>query len=117
MMIDWGRVLPVMVSIGVIITVAILRDYSRNFAAVAAVMPLNIPLGMWIVYAGAENRQQAMTDFSNALVVNIIPTMIFLLIAWQGSRAGWSLMPVIISGYAGWGIGLALIFFLRGIMM
>lgn len=110
------RLLPVIVSIGVIIAVAILREYSRNFAAVAAVMPLNIPLGMWIVYAGAENRQEAITDFSNALLVNIIPTLIFLLIAWQGARAGWGLLPVIISGYAGWGITLAFVFFLRGLM-
>lgn len=93
MILDWNRILPVVVSILVIIAVAILRNYSKNFAAIAAVMPLNIPLGMWIVYAGAENKKETMTDFSGALLINIIPTFIFMIVAWQSARVGWSLAP------------------------
>ena len=52
MSIDWQRVLPVAVSIGIIIAVAVLRQYSKTFAAIAATMPINVPLALWIIYSG-----------------------------------------------------------------
>jgi positive regulator of sigma E activity len=116
MTIAWDKVLPVIVSIGVIILVAILRQYSRQFAAIAATMPLNIPLGMWIVYAGAEDKQAALSDFSQAVLVNIIPTVIFMIVAWQTTRAGWDLMPTIALGYVAWAISLVCILLLRRIL-
>jgi hypothetical protein len=54
MQIDVQRILPVLVSILIIISVAVLRQYSKTFAAIAATMPINIPLGLWIVYAGEQ---------------------------------------------------------------
>jgi hypothetical protein len=110
MSIDWSRVAPVLISIGIIILIAIVRQYSRTFAAIAATMPLNIPLGMWIVYSGSEDRQSAMTEFSQAAAMNIIPTVVFLIVAWQLSRAGYSVIPTIVIGYIAWAICLGLIF-------
>src|SRR5690606_17298590 len=95
MAIDWGRVLPVLVSIGIIIMIAIVREYSRTFAAITATMPLNIPLGLWLIYGAAEDKQTALTEFSQALFINLIPTMIFILIAWQAAKAGWGLLGII----------------------
>ncbi len=46
MTIDWSRVTPVLISIGIIIGIAILRQYSKTIAAIAATMPINIPLRM-----------------------------------------------------------------------
>ena len=113
MALSWNRILPVIVSILIIIAIAILRNYSKTFAAIAAVMPINIPLGMWIVYAGEENKQAALSDFSEALLLNIIPTLVFMLVAWQTTRAGWDLVPTIVTGYMGWAVALALVFFIR----
>lgn len=114
MTLDWQRTLPVIVSILIIIGIAILRQYSKMFAAIIAVMPINVPLGMWIVYAGEEDGQAALQEFSNALFVNIIPTLAFLVVAWQATRIGWGLVPTITAGYLAWGIGVGLILLLRG---
>ena len=116
MSIDWSRVAPVLISIGIIILIAIVRQYSKTFAAIAATMPLNIPLGMWIVYSGSEDRQAAMTEFSQAAAMNIIPTLVFLIVAWQLSKAGYSVIPTIVIGYITWAICLGLIFLIRALV-
>jgi len=104
MVIDWGKVAPVIVSIIIIIAVAILRQYSRPFAAIAATMPINIPLALWIVSSGEDTAGMAV--FSKTLVFNMIPTVIFIFIAWLAFRAGWTLVPSIVVGYVAWGIGM-----------
>ncbi|NWG16567.1 MAG: hypothetical protein HXY41_08025 [Chloroflexi bacterium] len=111
MEIPWQRVLPVLVSIAIIILVAILREYSKTLAAITATMPINVPLALWIIYA-AEG-QPAMMSFTEALLINIWPTIIFLIIAWLAARAGWGLLPILVAGYLGWGISLGLILFVR----
>lgn len=113
MVIQWEKIAPVIVSIGVIIAIAVLRNYSKTVAAIAAVMPLNIPLGMWIVYAGAEDKQETLTQFNAALFINIIPTMFFMLVAWRVSRAGYGLVPTVAAGYAVWFVGLLIVMWLR----
>lgn len=113
MTIDWQKTLPVLVSIGIIIAIAVLRQYSKTLAAIIAVMPINIPLGMWIVYAGDDNKQQALTDFSQALFVNILPTLAFMLVAWQMARGGYGLVATIAAGYAVWAVGLGVIFLIQ----
>lgn len=72
-----AKILPVIVSIIIIICIAILREYSRTFAAIAATMPLNIPLGLWLIYSGADDKAQSAEEFTSAVLINIIPTIIF----------------------------------------
>src|ERR1051326_9194653 len=81
MYIDWSRIAPVLVSIAIIIVIAIVRQCSQTLAAITVTMPLNIPLGMWIVYSGSDNHQAAMSEFSEAAMMNIIPTVVFLIVA------------------------------------
>ena len=109
----WAKILPVVVSICIIILVAVLREYSRTVAAIAATMPLNIPLGMWLIYSAAEDQQAAMTEFTSAILINIIPTLFFMVIAWQGARSGWKLLPTIGAGYTAWALILGATFLLR----
>lgn len=113
MTIVWSKLLPVIVSIGIIIAIAIMREYSRALSAIFATMPLNIPLGMWIVYAGAEDPQAELAQFSEAVLLNILPTIGFMLVAWQTTRSGWGLLSSILAGYGAWAVGLALVFALR----
>jgi len=115
MSIDWSRIAPVLISIGIIILIAILRQYSKTFAAIAVTMPVNIPLGMWIVYSGSEDHQAAMAEFSQAAVMNIIPTVVFLIVAWQLSKAGYSAVATIILGYIAWAICLGLIYLIHAL--
>ena len=113
MLINWAKLLPVIISIAIIITVAILREYSKAFAAIAATMPINIPLAMWIIVGGQENQSQALAEFSRALMINFVPTVLFMIVAWQMAKAGYGLIPTVASGYLVWGISILTIFGLR----
>lgn len=112
MEIVWARVLPVIVSIVIIIAVAIVREYSKTLAAVLVTMPLNIPLGLWLIYAGGDSATQ-MEPFARSLMFNILPTIVFLVIAWLAAKAGWGIVPILVAGYAGWGVGLGLVLIVR----
>jgi hypothetical protein len=112
MTIDWQRIAPVIVSIIVIIAVAVLRNYSKTFAAIAATMPINVPLALWIVFAGDDDLT-IRTTFTEGMLIGIFPTAVFLAVAWIVVRAGWSLIPVLIVGYIAWGVSLAALLLLR----
>jgi hypothetical protein len=106
----------VAVSIGIIILVAILREYSRTLASIVATMPINVPLALWIIYSGANGSRAVMEQFAELVFINIWPSMVFVLIVWLAARAGWSLVPMLLAGYAGWGAGLGVIFLLRQLL-
>ncbi|MBZ0299134.1 MAG: hypothetical protein K8J31_05310 [Anaerolineae bacterium] len=112
MSIAWERVLPVLVSIGVIITVAIVRQYSRTFAAIAATMPINVPLALWIVFS-ADQNPASRAAFSEGLLIGILPTVLFLIVSFFVVRAGWPLVPTIVAGYVAWGAALGILLLLR----
>lgn len=111
MTIDWQRVFPVIASILIIISVAIVRHYSKALAPILATMPINIPLAMWILYD--PNDQGGMTQFIRDMSINMMPTLVFLVIAWLASRAGWAIVPTIVVGYVGWGIALGALLLAR----
>lgn len=107
------QVLPVLISIAVIIVVAILRNTSRPLAAILSTMPLTIPLSLWVVYTGVGGDRQAMTEFTRALSLAILPTVGFTIVVWLAARAGWRLGPMLIAGYATWTVGLGLVWLAR----
>lgn len=102
--IEWRNILPVLISIGVILLVAVLRNYSRTLAAITATMPINIPLALWIVHSAAPDDKAGMITFSEGLVIGLIPTFAFLLVAWLAARAELSLAVMIGGSYAAWGV-------------
>lgn len=112
--IDWNRVLPVLVSIGVIVSVAVLRNYSKQFAAIAATMPINIPLGLWIIYAGEGGNNAQVQAFAQSIAINMIPTILFAIVAYVALKAGWSLIPTLALGYVVWGLSLGFSYWVRG---
>lgn len=112
MTIAWERVLPVIVSIGVIIVVAVVRQYSRTFAAIAATMPINVPLALWIVFSGDEDPVSRVA-FAEGLLIGIFPTVAFLIVSVLVVRAGWALVPTIVAGYVAWGVALGILLLLR----
>jgi hypothetical protein len=115
MSIDWQRVLPVLVSIGIIISVAILRQYSKTFAAIAATMPINVPLALWIVYSGGDSDRDGTFSFFETMLVTLPATFVFIVAAYIAARAGWGLAPMILVGYLAWGASLLLLLPLRGL--
>ncbi|MCC6957086.1 MAG: hypothetical protein IT316_09875 [Anaerolineales bacterium] len=100
-------ILPVMISILVIITVAVVQKQSKLIAAVTATMPVTIPLSLWIVYAGAGGNPLAMQEFTRGMLNGIIPTVAFVVAIWLGARVGMKLTALIILGYAAWAVTLA----------
>lgn len=115
MEIAWARVLPVIVSIIIIITIAIVREYSKALAAVLSTMPINIALALWIVYSG-DSSTATMEPFARSLMLNILPTLLFLLVAWLAARAGWGLVPILVAGYVSWAVGLGVLLLIRQIL-
>lgn len=114
MTIDWQRVLPVVVSIGIIISVAVLRQYSKTFAAIAATMPINVPLALWIVYSGGgDTDREGTLRFFETMLVTLPATIVFIIAAYIAARAGWGLVPMVLVGYLGWGVALLLLLPLR----
>ena len=114
MTINWQRLLPVIISIILIIAIGILRHYSRTFAAIAATMPINITLGLWIVYDGSDPI--GMRQFYNTMVIGMPPTLLFVLVTWLAARAGWGLIPMLLAGYVTWAVALLIALGLRHLL-
>jgi hypothetical protein len=106
-------ILPVLLSIVVIILVAVLEKQSKIAAAVTATMPIGATLALWIVYSANQGDKNTMEQFSTGLMVGIVPTIAFLVAAWVSTRAGLKLVPMLLVGYAVWGVVLGLILTLR----
>lgn len=102
-------VIPVILSIAIIILVAILERHSRWLAAITATMPVGAPLALWIVYASSKGESTAVSDFSFNMFLGLLPTLGFLVVAWIAARSGWRLVPILVSGYSAWGVGLILL--------
>lgn len=109
---DWQKILPVIFSIVIIITIAIVRAYSKTFAAIVSTMPINIALSMWIIYSAEDSKPESFASFMQSMLQGIIPTVIFVFVAWLAARAGWELWQVLLMSYTVWAISLGLIFWL-----
>jgi hypothetical protein len=105
------QVIPVVISILLIIVIAIVRAKSETLAAITATMPVTIPLSLWIVYAGSAGDPLTVTNFVEGLLVTMIANIFFVVAIWIAARAQWSLVPMLIVGYAAWGVVLGLLLF------
>ncbi len=108
--------LPVIISICLILLIAYLRNYSKTLAAITATMPVNIPLSMWIVYSTDHSDTKAIVDYTQAVGVNLVPTILFVVVAWLALRAGWSLIPALVAGYVGWAVSLGVTLLIRSLL-
>ena len=106
-------ILPVLLSIVVIILVAVLEKQSKFAAAITATMPIGATLAIWIVYSANSGDQQTMKEFSVGLLMGIIPSIGFLFATWLSFRAGLKLLPMLLAGYAVWGMLLGAILLIR----
>jgi len=109
----WRRVGPVLASIAIIIVIAMLRGRSKVLSAITATMPINVALGLWLIYAAEGTDQAAVVDFVRSMVIGVIGTLIWLLAVWMAARAGWGLGRLLLVGYAAWGVSIGLIFTLQ----
>ncbi len=68
--IEWSGS-PVLVSIAIIILIAIVRQYSKTFAAIAATCLSNIPLGMVDCLLWHRRSSGSAGQFSQAALLNL----------------------------------------------
>ncbi len=96
------KVLPVVVSVVIIVLVAMVQERSRELAAIAAVMPLTVPLAAWIVFSasGGDHRQTA--QFVRSMFGAYVPTVVFVAALWYGFRQAWPFPLVIVLAFAIW---------------
>jgi len=106
-------IIPLFISILVIILVAILEKQSKLFAALVATMPLSAPLALWIVYSSNSGDRAAVSQFTQSLLLGLLPSLGFLITVWLGARAGMKLAPMLVTGYSVWTVGAVLLYLLR----
>lgn len=104
------RFAPVLASILIIILIAVLRARSKAVAAITATMPVNIALGLWIVYVSEEGDAESVISFVESMFVGIVATAIWLVAVWAAARAGWDLPLLLLAGYAAWAVTIAAVF-------
>jgi hypothetical protein len=96
------RSLPVITSILIILLVAFLRDKSRAAAAIFAVMPINMPLALWVVFGAGEYEQRAAADFMHNIMIGLLVGVVWTIVVYFLLRAGWSLVSSVLVAYVVW---------------
>ena len=95
-----NKILPVLLSIGVIIAIALVQERSKTLAALLATMPLTAPLAMWVVYSASNGDREQTAAFTGSMIVGILATAVFVIMTWVGLKLklafGWSML-------VGWG--------------
>jgi hypothetical protein len=106
---SWQEISRILIACAVIVAVALLQKQSKLIAAITATMPINVPLAMWILYSATGGDHSSMRQFTQSLVLSILPTVGFMLAAWLASRADMKLGPTLLAGYAVWGAGVLML--------
>ena len=106
-------ILPVILSVIVIVSVAVLERQSKLIAAITTTMPISAPLALWIIYSANQGSQQTMERFTRGLLLGVLPTLGFLLVAWLTARAGFKLAPMLAASFSVWAVGAFLLFLFR----
>jgi len=110
---SWQEISRVLVAFVVIVAVAVVQKQSKLIAAITATMPINVPLAMWILSSSTGGDGSSMKEFTQSLVLSVLPTVGFLLAVWLASRANMRLAPMLLVGYAVWGAGVLILMGLR----
>lgn len=99
---NFQKALPVITSIGIILLVAFLRDRSKTLAVILSTMPINITLGLWVIFGTGNYDQQTATLYVRALLPGLSATMVWIIVVFFLLRLGVNLLPAVIGGYAVW---------------
>jgi hypothetical protein len=112
----YRRIAPVLASIAIIIVIAVLRDRSKALAAITATMPINVALGLWLVYVADGTDQATVISFTRSMFAGVVATLIWLVAVWLGARAGWGLGRLLLVGYAAWGLAIGVVFAVQSLL-
>jgi len=107
------KTIPVLISIAIIISVALLRERSRTVAALLVTLPINIPLAMWIASNSSGSDSQIVYNFARTSVIGLGIALVWILVVFFALRAGWTLASALAAGYGAWAVLIAGLFALR----
>lgn len=62
--------------------VAVVQERSRTLAAILAVMPVTIPLAVWIVFSATGRDYPQTAQFVGAMAAAYLPTVVFVAACW-----------------------------------
>jgi uncharacterized membrane protein (GlpM family) len=110
---SWQEISRILIAFGVIVAVTLLQKQSKLIAAITATMPINVPLAIWILYSSTGGDRASIQEFTQSLVLGILPTLGFLLAVWLAFRADVKLAPSLALGYVTWGVGALILIGLR----
>jgi len=96
------RIYQLLLSFGIITTVAFISDKSRVLASIVSVMPVNVTLALWFVYTNTDGNAGLSADFSRMVLFGLLPAVLFVMACWFGFRQGWPLARVLVLSYAVW---------------
>jgi hypothetical protein len=106
------RIYQLLISFGILTTIAFVSEKSRVLASIVSVMPLNVTLALWFVYTTTDGDPALVSDFARMVLLGLIPAVLFIVVCWFGFRQSWSLRRVLILSYGVW---LAAMIVYRGI--
>ena len=71
------KTLPVVSSIVIILVVAVLRERSKTLATIFAVMPINMPLALWVMVSSGPDNTSVLTTYVRSFMIglNMEPSM------------------------------------------
>ena len=107
------KTLPVVSSIVIILIVAVVRDRSRTLAAIFAVMPINMPLALWVLASGGSDDAMVLMNYVRTLIIGLIPAFIWLGVVFIFLKLGWTLLGSIVIAYVVWVALIAALLWLR----
>jgi hypothetical protein len=101
------RIVLLLVSYLVITAFAFVSEKSRVLAAVIAVFPINVTLGIWFVYTNTHGNPQVLADFLRMLFFGLVPALLFVAACWFGVHRGWSFDRILLLGGVTWIVAMA----------
>lgn len=99
-----SNVIPVVSSILIILAIAFLRERSKTLAAILATMPINIPLGLWVLFGTGEADPSVVALFLRALLPGLLASLVWVGVVFALVQTGMSLWLSIPLGYVAWGV-------------
>ncbi|HYN89235.1 MAG TPA: hypothetical protein VER55_11920 [Ardenticatenaceae bacterium] len=81
-------VVRLLIAIAIITLVTLVSQSSQRLAGIISTMPVNITVGLWVVYSVGGSRPQATAPLALAMLWGLIPTMLFTATCWYLLRRG-----------------------------
>jgi hypothetical protein len=92
----------ILVGYALITAVALISDRSRALAGIAATMPINITIILWIIWGKSEGEYSNLQEVTRSMLTGIFSTVCFIALCWFGFNRRWSFVMTLTVGYLVW---------------